>query len=103
MYLQDHAFSFFMYIHERAKDLTVILEPDFLNNLVHAPAVQVVVADDFERQSVLLLIPFDGLERVVTVSRNALINRQQEKIQAIVVLLVQFLHHIRQHGRVFFQ
>lgn len=41
---------------------TVILPTDGLDNLVHAPAVEIGIGDDLEGKVVLLLVSLDGLE-----------------------------------------
>jgi hypothetical protein len=103
--------------HDRPTGRTVVLLADLADNLVHRPAVELVVAQNLERQAVLDLILLDGLysisfscssrirrrthlERVVAVSGNAFVDRKQKQVQAIVVPLIQRRHDMRKHRRV---
>ena len=42
-------------------------------DLVHGPAVQVVVGEDLEGELVLVPVPLDRLQRVVPIARDALV------------------------------
>jgi hypothetical protein len=48
--------------HEQARARrTIVLAPDFLDDFVHGPPVQLLVRHDLERNLVLALIPLDSL------------------------------------------
>lgn len=78
----------------------VILQAHLLHDGVHGPAVKLFIRHDLQRQLILLLVPLHRLQRIISVTRDALIHRQQQKIQAVIVAFVQDLHHMSQDSRV---
>ncbi len=59
-----------------------------------------LVGHDAQRDVVLLLVTLNRLERVVTVPRDPLVDREQHEIEPVVVFLVEEFEHVREHGRV---
>lgn len=55
--------------------LTVVLATNLFDNIVHAPAVEVLVTDDQEWDLILVPIPLDRFQRVVSVSCDAFVDR----------------------------
>ena len=47
------------------------------------------------------LISFDGFERIVSVSRDALVDGEEEEFESVVVSFVQRLHDVGENSRVF--
>ena len=41
---------------------------------IHRPSVQLLVRHDFERDAILLLVPLDGLETVIAIPGDALVD-----------------------------
>lgn len=68
---------------EHAAECAVILRPYLLHNLIHGPAIQVLVRTNGQRDSVLLLIALDSLQGVVSVTLDALVNRQEKEVQPV--------------------
>ena len=75
----------------------VVSEADGRHDAVHGPAVEVLVGEDLQRDPVLTLVPPDGLEGVVSVTSDPLVDGEQEKVQPVVVALVEDLHEVGQH------
>lgn len=63
--------------------LTVVLASDFLDNVVHAPAVEILVTDNQEGDLVLISIPLDSLQGVVSVARDALVDREKDEVEIV--------------------
>lgn len=53
---------------EYTAECTIVLFPDFGDNGVHRPSIELVVGQDFEWHVVLLLVPFYGLHGIATES-----------------------------------
>ena len=68
---------------------------DRAHNVVHGPAVELLVGKDPQREAVLLLIALHGLEGVVAIPCDALVNGQQEQVQAIAVPLIERRQDVR--------
>ena len=79
----------------------VVLEADFLDDLVHRPAVELLVGEDRQRQPVLVPVPLDRLETVVPVAGDALVDGDEHQVQAVVEALVQRLHHVGEDRGIF--
>lgn len=79
---------------EHAAERAVVLPADACDDIVHRPAVQVLVPKHGEREPVLLLVPLHRLEAVVAVSGDALVNTQQKQVDPIVVALIERLEHV---------
>ena len=80
---------------------TIALLADLLDHLIHRPAVQVIIADDLQRQAVLDRVPLHRLQTVVPIALDALVNAEQHQFESVIVPLVQRLHHRGQHRAVF--
>lgn len=78
----------------------VALLPHLRDDLVHRPAVQLVVSDDLQRHVVLHRVPLHGLQTVVPVPFDPLVDGQQDQLEAVVVALVQGLQDGRKDGAV---
>ena len=70
---------------EHPAEGAVVLEPHLGDDLVHGPAVQVLVGEDLQRNLVLVSVPLHGLQTVVPVAGDALVNGQQNQLQLVVV------------------
>ncbi|OSS54061.1 hypothetical protein B5807_01135 [Epicoccum nigrum] len=71
-----------------------------LHHLVHSPPIQLRIPQDRQRHVVLLRVPLDRLQTIVSVPFDALVDRQQHEIQPVVVALVQCFEYRSQHRRV---
>lgn len=85
---------------EHAAVGAVPLLAHLLDDLVHGPAVQLCVPQDSQGHVVLLRVPLDRLQTIISISFDALVDRQQHEVEPIVVALVQRLEHRGQHRRV---
>lgn len=85
---------------ENAAEGAVVAGANLPDNLVHGPAVQLLVGHDGEGDAVLRLIALDGVQGVVAVAADALVHGQQQEVQAVVVPGVQQGQHMRQYGGV---
>ena len=79
---------------------TVALLPDGLDDLVHGPAVELVVADNPERQAVLRRVSPHCLEGVISVALDALVYAQENEVEAIPVPVIQGLEDGGQDCRI---
>ena len=55
------------------------------DNFVHGPPVELLVGEDLERELVLVAVPLDRLQAVVAVPGDALVDGQQEQVEAVVI------------------
>jgi len=65
---------------EHAAVGAVSLFADLGDDLVHGPAVELVVADDLEGQGVLHRVALDGLEAVVAVAFDAFVDGEEDEV-----------------------
>lgn len=79
----------------------VALFADLCHDLVHGPAVELVVADDGEGEGVLQSVAFDAFEAVVAVAFDAFVDGEQDEVEAVVVALVEGLEDRGEDGGVF--
>lgn len=70
------------------------------HHLVHAPSVQLAVAHDTQLHPVLDRIALHRLERVVAVARDALVDREEHKFDAVVVPRIECFEDGGEHGGV---
>ncbi len=59
-----------------------------------------LVGEDLQRDLILCLVSFHRLERVVAVPCDAFVDREQDKVEPIVVPCVEELHDMCKHSRV---
>lgn len=85
---------------EDAAEGAVVFEADEGDDLIHGPAVEVLVGDNLEGEPELDVVPLYGVEGVVAVPGDALVDGQEEEVEAVVVDAVQPRQHVRQHRRV---
>lgn len=83
---------------EDAAESAIVFETDNINDLVHSPSVEVLVRDDFERESVLNLVAMNGLERVVAVAGDSLVDGEEEEMEAVIVVAVEFGENVSEDG-----
>lgn len=100
VHFQHHGSSVQRLSAKHTTERAVILQAHLLHDGIHRPAVQLFIRHDLQRQLILLLVPFHRLQGIVSVTRDALIHRQQQKVQPVIVALVQDLHHMGQDGGV---
>lgn len=86
---------------EDAAVRAVPLLAHLLDHLIHGPAIQLRIPQDRQRHVVLLCVPLDRLQAVVSVPFDALVDRQQYKVKPVVIALVQRFEDRRKHRRVF--
>lgn len=79
----------------------VALFADLRDDLVHGPAVQLVVADNGEGHGVLRRIPLHGLEGIVAVAFDAFVDGEEEEVEAITVAFVEGFEDGGEDGGVF--
>ena len=84
-----------------AAEGAVVADASGADDLVHRPAVEVLVGEDLEGQGVVDAILLDRLQRVVPVAGDALVDGQQLQVEAVVVAVVQQLENVGEHGGVF--
>ena len=58
---------------EDSAEGAVVLETNLGHDLVHRPAVQILVRQDLERYSILVSVPLHCLQRVVSVAGNSFV------------------------------
>jgi hypothetical protein len=97
---QEHSATIERLSPKHATEGAVVFAAHLFDNLVHGPAVQLLISDHFERQIVVELVAFDTLERVVAVTGDAFVNGEQDELDAVVMSFVELLEHIGEHGRV---
>lgn len=83
-----------------AAEGAVVADASGADDLVHRPAVEVLVGEDLEGQGVVDAILLDRLQRVVPVAGDALVDGQQLQVEAVVVAVVQQLENVGEHGGV---
>ena len=71
-----------------AAKCAIVRQPDYLDDLVHGPPVEIFVAHNCEGKLVSVLILLYGLERVITVAGDTLVNGEKFKVEAIIILLI---------------
>lgn len=76
------------YAPEHAAERAVVLGADLPHDGVHRPAVELLVRQHLQRDAVRRLVALDRLQRVVAVPRDALVDRQQEEVEAVAVRFV---------------
>ncbi len=86
---------------EHTAKRAVVLRADRLHNIIHGPTVEVFVREHVERNAVRLLVALDRVERVVSVARDALVDRQQTQVEAVVIPLVQQCDDVGEDRRIF--
>jgi hypothetical protein len=79
---------------------TVIRQPNDFDDLIHAPAIQLLVAEYGEWEFVRLLVVLDGLEGVVPVARDSLIDGEEVELESVIVLPIEVREDVRQDGGV---
>lgn len=75
--------------------------PYLSHNLIHCPAVELVISHDLKRHAILGCIPLHRLEAVISIALDALVDGEKDKIQAIVVSFIQSLQDRGENGRIF--
>lgn len=100
VHLQHHGSSVQRLPAKHTTESAVVLQAHLLHDGVHRPAVQLFIRHDLQRQLILLLVPLHRLQGIISVTRDALIHRQQQEVQPVLIALVQELHHMGQDGRV---
>lgn len=96
--LQESSTSIKGLATEDATESAVVFEANDVNDLVHGPSVQVLVGNHLERELVLKVIPMNGLERVVAVAGDSLVDGQEEEMEAVIVEAVEFREDIGKDG-----
>lgn len=79
----------------------VALLPDLGDDLVHCPAVELVVADYGEWHVILDCISLHGLKGVISITFYAFVDGEEEEIEAIVVAFIEGFEDGGQDGGVF--
>lgn len=85
---------------EDAAEGAVVLVADGVHDVVHGPAIELLVGQDPQREAVLLLIALHGLKGVVPITCDALVDGQQKQVQAVAVPLIERRQDVREDCRV---
>lgn len=96
--LQESSTSIKGLATEDAAESAVVFEANDVNDLVHGPSVQVLVGNHLERELVLKVVPMNGLERVITVAGDSLVDGQEEEIEAVIMEAVEFGEDVGKDG-----
>ena len=80
---------------------TIPLLPHLRDDLVHRPAVQLIVADNLKLHPILHRVALHGLEAVIAVALDPLVDAEQDEIQAVVMSGIECLEHGCENGAVF--
>lgn len=83
-----------------AAEGAVVLDARRPDDLVHRPAVEVLVGEDLQRKCVVDAVLLYRLQRVVPVAGDALVDGEERQLQAVVVPLVEQLEDVREDGGV---
>mmetsp|Transcript_72657 Transcript_72657/g.84394 ORF Transcript_72657/g.84394 Transcript_72657/m.84394 type:complete len:207 (+) Transcript_72657:347-967(+) len=86
---------------KNSTESTIVSQSNFLNDLVHRPAVKFFITNNFERKLVGLLILFNSFKRIISISSDTFIDREKEEVQAIIIPFVQGTHNMCKHSGVF--
>ncbi len=82
------------------KDAAVRAVPllaDRLDNLVHCPSIELIISNNLEWHVVVNSIPLDGLKRIVSVAPDALVDTQENQVQAVFMSFIESLKHRSQN------
>ena len=70
---------------EHPAEGTVVLETHLGHDLVHGPAVQVLIGQDLQRDLILVSVPLDCLQTIIAVASDSFINGQQYQLQLVIL------------------
>jgi len=98
VHLQESSSSIKSLATEDATESAVVFEANNVNDLVHGPSVQVLVGNNLKRELVLKVVSMNGLERVIAVAGDSLVDGQEEEMEAVIVKAVEFGEDVGKDG-----
>lgn len=83
---------------EDAAESAIVFQTNHSHDLVHSPSVEVLVRYHFEREPVLNLVPVNSFQRVVAVAGDALVDGEEEEMEAVIVEAVELGEDVGKDG-----
>lgn len=81
--MEQRVTTTWLIFEDQSRNFTVVFASYLLDDIVHAPAIEILVTDDQEGDLVLVPVSLDSLQRVVSVARDAFVDREKDKVESV--------------------